>query len=127
MPLSAQELFDTVATALLKQGRPSMQTGNRSACMYRGPDDCKCAIGHLIPDEEYNSEYEFKSIAEVLQNFPIPITSEKIGGHGRLTRALQMAHDDAAFSGLPWLSSWKGRMATLASAEGLTLTPGLEA
>ncbi len=27
-------------------------------CAYRGVDGCKCAVGHLIADEEYRPEME---------------------------------------------------------------------
>lgn len=48
-----QEIFDTACAALIKQGRLSVsETG---VCQYRGLDGAKCAVGHLIPDEEYNS------------------------------------------------------------------------
>lgn len=49
---SLQDLFDRVVTAVIEQGRPSMEDG---ACAYRGDDGAKCAVGHLITDEVYRS------------------------------------------------------------------------
>ena len=55
--MTPQEVFDTVVAALVKQGRKSLaENGDPSIskdCRYRGDDGLKCAIGHLIPDDEY--------------------------------------------------------------------------
>lgn len=51
-----QEVFDQVATHLLKQGKCSKKRiGNYTipSCSYRGDNGLKCAAGILIADEEY--------------------------------------------------------------------------
>lgn len=53
-PLTLQQLFDRVVTALMAQGRQSIDVVN-GGCMYRDPDGNKCAVGHLITDEVYAS------------------------------------------------------------------------
>lgn len=54
-PLTSQEMFDTVARHLLTQGRRSLRGAGPSAvCAYRGWDGTKCAIGAIIPDDEYD-------------------------------------------------------------------------
>ena len=51
--MNAQEIFDKVATHLSKQGHRAFDD---NACMYRSPNGDKCAMGCLIPDEEYNAD-----------------------------------------------------------------------
>lgn len=50
---SMQKVFDTVYEALFKQGCKSTNNilGN-GLCMYRGELGRKCAIGHLISDDQ---------------------------------------------------------------------------
>lgn len=52
--MTDQEIFDKVTTHLLKQNQASRHSSldgrALSACMYRGPDGLKCAVGALIPD-----------------------------------------------------------------------------
>ncbi len=57
-----QEIFDKVATHLLTQLEKSIEDGAR--CMYRSPDGLKCAIGCLIPDNQYDCDMEGKSVYE---------------------------------------------------------------
>lgn len=47
--MDQQSAFNLVLTALRKQGVASMDA--LGGCLYRGPNDCKCAVGHLIPDD----------------------------------------------------------------------------
>lgn len=51
-----QEIFNEVATHLLKQGKASRV--NFGVCLYRGPDNTSCAVGCLIPDEMYDQKME---------------------------------------------------------------------
>lgn len=39
------------------------QSLGETGCSYRGADGLKCAIGHVIADEDYNPEMEKKGIA----------------------------------------------------------------
>jgi hypothetical protein len=55
IPNTLQEIFNIVSAHLLNQGQKSVSNG---ICMYRGPNGLKCAAGCLIPDEEYNPEFE---------------------------------------------------------------------
>lgn len=50
-----QEIFNKVAFHLLSQNKKSR---TKIECLYRGPDGLKCAIGCLIPDEDYSSKFE---------------------------------------------------------------------
>ena len=53
--MTKQEIFDTVVTHLRAQGIRSMRG---CTCVYRGPEGRKCAIGALIPDEDFKPEWE---------------------------------------------------------------------
>lgn len=49
-------LAERVRDFLMAQGKPSMVGENK--CMYRTSEGLKCAVGCLMSDEEYKSEYE---------------------------------------------------------------------
>lgn len=54
--MTNQEVYTKVRNHLLKQGRKSI--GLFGGCVYRGDGGCKCAIGCLIPDTNYNHALE---------------------------------------------------------------------
>jgi hypothetical protein len=58
-----QELFDYVASFLLKQGKRSFTGGG---CMYRGDNGLMCAAGCVIPDEFYDPVMEGNDINSVV-------------------------------------------------------------
>jgi hypothetical protein len=51
-----QEIYDFVYNKIIEQGKPSMVVTDRisgaTSCAYRGENGCKCAIGHLLTDED---------------------------------------------------------------------------
>jgi hypothetical protein len=57
--MTNQEAFTTVVLHLRKQGRPARKGTD---CRYRAPDGCKCAIGALIPDDQYDFELEGSNV-----------------------------------------------------------------
>lgn len=63
-----QEVFDIVKNHLLTQNEVSRKSLNIEEgplayqCAYRGPNNTKCAVGCLIPDELYNSSLEGKTV-----------------------------------------------------------------
>ncbi len=57
--MTNQEAFTTVVLHLRKQGRRAQ---DHSKCRYRAPDGCKCAIGALIPDDQYNPKLEGRTV-----------------------------------------------------------------
>jgi hypothetical protein len=64
--MDRQQIFNKAIKGILDQGGPSvtlnMSTGKLTSCRYRGPDGTKCAIGHLIDDEEYDPSMEGYSV-----------------------------------------------------------------
>lgn len=94
---TAQEVFDQVANHLLTQYRksqrmyadPDYPEMEYPICLYRGPDDTKCAAGCLISDEEYREDCEKKAFCEayeILMDRPCKC-------HKGLILDLQKCHD----------------------------------
>jgi hypothetical protein len=55
--MNKQEIFNKVYLGLHSQGwKKSVDADGE--CFYRGDDGCKCAAGHLIPDEDYDPSME---------------------------------------------------------------------
>lgn len=61
--MNKQEMFETAILGVWDQKDYS---GNKDGfyieCSYRGSKGTKCAIGHLISDEDYEREFEGQSI-----------------------------------------------------------------
>ena len=57
--MTNQEAFEKVAHHLLSLKEPSVDKGQ---CKYRARNGNKCAIGILIPDEQYDPAFEDKSV-----------------------------------------------------------------
>lgn len=70
--MSNQEIFDTVWHGLQGQGFEKSVGPNGIDCLYRGPRGRKCAIGHLIPDDEYAEDFENHSIDTMYDNGLLP-------------------------------------------------------
>lgn len=121
--MTDQELFDTVASKLLAQGKPAADSDG--ICFYRDPNDsdCRCAAGHLVPDEDYDQSWE-GNIAINIDWF-----RNHFGSQLDLIRELQLAHDLAGEDNLMgamadpdlWLPLWKERMRTIARKNGLSV------
>ena len=87
--------FLSAILAVVEQGRPSL--GADGNCMYRGPDGCKCAIGHMIPDDDYDLRFEGNAIADFV-DMGMPLIAEAAGilrSEADFAWRLQKAHDTA--------------------------------
>jgi hypothetical protein len=62
--MTNQEAFTKVVLHLRKQGEKS-QNEDKTLCLYRGPNGLMCAVGCLIPDEEYRPELE-SSVVDII-------------------------------------------------------------
>lgn len=82
--ITAQELFDQVVLAVVKQGRASVT--EQGMCMYRGPGGLKCAVGHVLRDDELQLDEEGFTVL----GLPLP---KRLKPHRGLLRELQLAHD----------------------------------
>jgi len=88
-PVEAQELFDYIVEAIVKQGRPSV--GDNDRCLYRGPDGLKCAAGHVIPDSMYSPvRMENHSVDTLRRDSKLP---DSLIPLMELLAYLQNAHD----------------------------------
>jgi len=93
--MTKQEFYDKICAHLVKQGCRSMGEGPLStACLYRGANGRKCAIGAVIPDDIYTEEMDAAAdtgIRYVIEEFPQlkPFIPDV-----RLASFLQGAHDD---------------------------------
>jgi hypothetical protein len=108
--MTAQEVFDQVATHLLTQGAKSTRL---SICMYRGAAGRQCAVGCMIPDEEYEERMEGKTIIMLVGNGRLT----HLKPHLRLLATLQSIHDNMA------PVDWQDELAIVAPLFGLTFTP----
>lgn len=84
--MTNQEAFTKSAEHLLQQGVRSL--GISGKCLYYGPGKVKCAVGALIPQEAYRSEFENMSLQEIANR-----VEELQGAAIYLLRDLQCIHD----------------------------------
>lgn len=89
-----QQAFNKAYLGLKAQGFE--RSHENEACLYRGPDGKKCAIGHVIPDEHYRPEMEDGSVFYIAQRCPeaLPVGLRGMPAQRALHR-LQRCHDQA--------------------------------
>ena len=81
--MTNEEAFKISANGLLKQGRKSVGSTENAVlmglgyCRYRGDHGRKCAIGLLIPDEEYSVHMEPFGIPVLRTQCPPPSPAAK--------------------------------------------------
>jgi hypothetical protein len=109
--MTNQEAFDRVVRHLLKQGRKAADSDG--VCRYRGPDGTSCAVGCLIPDEEYSPLMEGKAVdsASMRQRMPPSL----VDLNERLLLSLQRVHDQKS------PGNWLGELERVAEQFGLTM------
>jgi len=108
-----QEAFDISANHLLTQGEPSYMDGSTSLCAYRGENGKMCAIGALIPDDEYQEEMEYKSVDDLFDDYEEALPSINQLDRGFLA-TLQRIHD------VQPVEFWPFHLKKLADNNGLT-------
>lgn len=59
-----QYLFNTSVKGVIDQGTKSVKESDPYSCVYRGPNNLKCAVGHLISDTYYDAGFESLGIAD---------------------------------------------------------------
>lgn len=59
--MTNQEAFTKMVQHLRKQGCKSQDEAHQT-CLYRGPNGLKCAVGALIPDEEYREWWDEEGV-----------------------------------------------------------------
>lgn len=85
--MNNQEAFDRIANHIFTQGERAYTEGD--GCQYRTKTGLKCAVGALIPDEDYYPGMERISLFEISQKV------EALRGLDiSMLRSLQTVHDD---------------------------------
>jgi len=105
-----QQVYDTVASHLLAQGKSAkIVIGSIVQCAYRDDRGFKCAIGCLIPDDKYDPKMEGKNIRYLRRAHPslLPKVDSKF-----LTE-LQRAHDSTLYT--CGLAEWARHMLSIAT------------
>jgi hypothetical protein len=94
--MNKQEAFNTAYNGIKAQGfKQSLLNNGSNMCAYRSPDGLKCAVGHMISDEQYNSDFETKIASFVLEKLGISLTEKE----DNFVTALQCAHDGNYYGG----------------------------
>ena len=97
--MTVQEAFETMVRHLRKQGKRSENANG--TCLYRGPDGLRCAVGCLIPDDQYKRSLEGKAVGFITKN--VPALSDIEPG---ILSEMQSIHDDCDVS--QWEEGFKG-------------------
>lgn len=95
--MTRQEIFDKVVKHLLKQGEKSatIREDEGTRCLYRGPNGLMCAVGCLIPDEEYTDFMEDCPVGGLPSYCTVgSFVYELVGEHRTLLQDLQHIHDN---------------------------------
>lgn len=109
---TAQQVFDQVATHMLKQNAQS-RSDDGFTCLYRGPNGLMCAAGCLMTDDEYTPNMD-KGISEGGGNWNAMVSKNTVpSDHQFLIARLQKLHDSTN----PAL--WLNDLRRLANEEGL--------
>jgi len=111
-----QETFDAMVWHLRRQGRKAGGIDDydkKFRCRYRAPDGAMCAIGYLIPDKDYRSEFEGTPAV----GDEVSLVLEKYGHDVNLCGQMQVVHDNYE------PHQWEGEFARVAKEFGLTYTP----
>lgn len=109
--MTNQEAFTTMVLHLRKQGKRSTMK-NRSTCRYYGPDGLMCAVGCLIPEDEYRCSFEGNAVGVIQDKVP-SIYSLNTG----LLSDMQETHDYVD------IEDWEESFSDIAKEYNLTLPP----
>jgi hypothetical protein len=90
--MKQQETFEFVARHLFAQGHKAVG-GRSERCMYRGADGSTCAVGCLIPDDDYSTDMEMLTAAALVRRFGNQLPSF-MKRQVRLLGDLQSVHDN---------------------------------
>lgn len=96
LTMNDQIILDEVVTKIKAQGKPAYDK-ETARCFYRMPNDpsCRCAAGHLIPDDVYGPFMENKPAGEVIDRFRATLPPNVVDAT-QLVQTLQEVHDTVA-------------------------------
>lgn len=110
--MTNQEAFEKMVLHLRKQGAKATVVPGRglSSCMYRAPNGFRCAVGCLIPDDEYSPDFERASVSCIVGKVP-----SLDGVSMNLLIAMQHVHDNHE------VYAWEAQFSDVAECYGLKL------
>ena len=111
--MTNQEAFDVMVRHLRKQGCKSVSEDG-SKCLYRGPNGLMCAVGALIPDEEYRPEWDERGLSA---SKIVKCCHALQGVDSNLLSIMQTIHDHCS------ITNWEEHFKITASTYDLTLPP----
>lgn len=113
-----QQLYDIIVAHLRKQHARS-QNPSGSTCLYRSPDNLKCAVGALIPDEVYDPEMEssLHTLIYYKGNFLPEALRLEFSANFDLLERMQEIHDKTN------VDDWEDAFKKVAKRFGLQYTP----
>jgi hypothetical protein len=97
--MTRQEIFDTAATALIKQGRPGIiiTEGGSAVCAYFGDGGVRCAVGHMMNDWEISLYGDFEGgLDSIFGENPDHGLRQFFSDERELLLEIQGAHDAPA-------------------------------
>lgn len=119
-----QEAFNQSVIGVYRQGKQS-KTVKTKSCAYRGADNARCGIGHLIDDKYYRERMEGHPVhwerprsALHLSGWPVDDASMQ------LYEDIQATHDNGVLDGkegAEFRAQWLTWCATLAKRHGLQI------
>ena len=111
--MTNEEAFRVSADGLLEQGCVSTAFGQAPyLCRYRGAEGRKCALGFLIPDEEYDASMENAEIGTLKKSCP-----SLQGLNEKMLQRLQSIHDRRS------PQKWRDELRKMAVKWGFNWTP----
>lgn len=116
--LNIQEVFTKVVTHLRTQGEPARELKS-SHCMYR-LGELSCAVGCLIPDDQYDPSIEGESAESIMHTLSgiVDVSDDNVC---MLLSELQTAHDMSAGTSVIWMELVNERLQLIADKYQLTL------
>ena len=109
--MTNQEILDKVANHLLTQNEKAYNEDEHS-CAYLDPEGRKCAVGCLIPDDQYSRKLEG---AVITSNPKLKALACMQGLDIDFLRALQMIHDFRS------ILNWRMELENLANQNNLEI------
>lgn len=90
--MDTQQAYEAVRRHFAAPSASLARTEGGGSCYYRDPDDwhTRCAVGVLIPDDEYEPAMEDNGVTSILDDWPLQSLREIDEG---FLKATQEAHD----------------------------------
>lgn len=120
--LNRQDILEATVMGIVTQGGPSLDDGGNPA--YRGNDGCRCALGFLIDDANYDPSLEGFNLDSYSVSGALAKSLPEFDCDDRkFLRELQWAHDltvdDMEYDDADFWSGWVTRLVELCKDTGL--------